>query len=270
MKRLVSAFLFCFSLPSLLAAQSLSIEALHPQFEFRTSDPAKPSKPSTLSSAWFVTVALPLYKNIQFVGQLPFAFGELKDNPVPTKDETLGNPAFGLRFDHENLAIDVGVRLPLAKNSFAGFMGALADIDRQEAFVQDILPLYGVIKTKISAGKFSVRPYGGATFTIRIERDRLTYDYLRNVFRSRLNDGELFVLYGGEGGFDLGKFYVGGAYSARTWATSGNSFGTSSVNQVALRAKYDFGKVVPGAIFRLPLDDILLDYMLGVYCTFSL
>lgn len=269
MKRFVSVISILLLLPALAAAQSLSIEALHPQFEFRSSDPT-PSEPSTLTSAWFVTVALPIYKNVQFIGQLPFAFGKLDENPVRTKGETIGNPAFGLRFDHENLTIDVGARLPLAKNGFASFIGALADIDRQEAFVPDLLPLYGTIKTKISVGSFSVRPYGGATFNIAVEHDRLNYDYLRSVFRSRANDGELFVLYGGEGGFEVGKLYLGGAYSARTWVSSGKSFGTSSVNQLTFRAKLNFAKVTPGAIFRLPVDDILLDYMVGVNCNFSL
>jgi hypothetical protein len=266
MKRLMSVCLVLFALSSLLSAQSLSIEVLRPQFEFATSDPSKPSEPSAFTTAWFVTVALPIYKNIHFVGQVPFAFGKLDENPVRTKDETIGNPAFGLRFDHENLAVEVGARLPLAKPSFAGFMGALADIDRQEAFLPDVLPLYGMIKTKLSIGKFSVRPYGGATFTIAVDHDELDLDYLRSLFRSRANDGELFVLYGGEGGFDLGKFYLGGAYTARTWVSSGVSFGTSSINQASFRAKLNFGKVTPGAIFRLPIDDILLDYTFGVYC----
>jgi hypothetical protein len=269
MKRFVSALLMFLVLPALLPAQSLNIEVLRPQFKFRTSDPNKPSEPSTFTTAWFATLALPIYKNVHFVGQVPFASGKLDENPVTTKGSTIGNPAFGLRFDHQNLFIDVGLRLPFAKNGFAGFIGAIADIDRQEAFVPDLLPLYGMIRTKISVSKFSVRPYGGATFNIRVERDKLGVDYLRSVFRARANDGELFVLYGGEGGFDLGKFYVGGAYSARTWVSSGVSFGTSSINQVTVRAKYDFGKVIPGALFRFPVDDILLDSVLGFYCAFE-
>jgi hypothetical protein len=264
MKRLVSVLIVLGLLPSFAPAQSLSIEVLRPQFEFGGGEP------STFTTAWFATLSLPIYKRLHFVGQLPFAFGKLETNPVPTKDETIGNPGFGLRFDHENLTIDVGARLPLAKTGFAGFMGSLADIDRQEAFIPDILPFYGTIKTKISVGKLNLKPYGGATFNIRVERDRLNFDYLRSVFRSRANDGELFILYGGEGGFDIGKLYFGAAYNARTWVTSGNSFGTSSINQVSLRAKLDFGNVVPGAIFRFPLDDILLDSVLGLYCTFSL
>jgi len=269
MKRTVSILLALLVLPSLLGAQSLTLEVLRPQFKFRTSNTTKASEPSTLTTAWFATLTLPIYKNIQFVGQVPFAGGKLVDNPVDTKGSTIGNPAFGLRFDHQNLFIDVGLRLPLAKNGFAGFIGAIADIDRQEAFVPDLLPLYGMIKTKISISKFSVRPYGGATFNIRVERDKLGVDYLRSVFRARANDGELFVVYGGEGGFDLGQFYVGGTYSARTWVSSGVSFGTGSINQISIRAQYDFGKVIPGAIFRFPVDDILLDSVFGLHCAFA-
>ena len=272
MKRTVSVFLVLLVLPALLGAQSLTLEVLRPQFKFRASNPT-PSETSTFTTAWFATLALPIYKNVYFVGQLPFAGGKLDENPVTTKGHTIGNPAFGLRFDHNNLFIDVGLRLPFAKNGFGGFVGAIADIDRQEAFVPDLVPLYGMIKTKISISKFSIRPYGGATFNIRVERDKLSGEYfrnyLRNVFSARANDGELFVLYGGEGGFDLGKFYIGGAYSARTWVSSGVSFGTGSINQVSLRAQYDFGQITPGAIFRFPVDDILLDSVLGLHCAFE-
>ena len=269
MKRFVSVWFTVLALPALVSAQSLNLEVLRPQFKFKTSNPTNPSEPSTFTMAWFATLTLPIYKNVHFVAQLPYAGGKLDENPVTTKGHTIGNPAFGLRFDHNNLFIDLGLRLPLAKNGFGGFIGAIADIDRQEAFVPDLMPLYGTIRTKLSISKFSLRPYGGATFNIRVERDKLGVDYLRSVFRARANDGELFVLYGGEGGFDLGKFYVGGAYSARTWVSSGVSFGTSSINQVSLRAKYDFGKITPGAIFRFPVDDILLDSVLGLHCTFE-
>jgi hypothetical protein len=268
MKRLVSVCSVLILLPIFASAQSLSIEVLRPQFEFRTSDPNNPSEPSTFTTAWFVTIALPIYKNVHLIGQVPFAFGKLDENPVRTKDETIGNPAVGLRFDHENLVIDVGARAPIVKNGFAGFIGSMADIDRQEAFIQDLLPLYGMIKTKISVSKLSLKPYGGVSFIIRVERDKLGFDYLKSVFRARANDGELFVLYGGDAGFDLGKFYIGGAYHARTWATAGVSFGTSSINQVSIEAKYDFGKIVPGALYRFPIDDILLDYVLGINCKF--
>jgi hypothetical protein len=39
---------------------------------------------------------------------------------------------------------------------------------------------------------------------------------------------------------------------------------------MSLHAKYDFGKVTPGAIFRLPIDDIELDYVFNLYCTVKL
>ena len=268
MRRTVSVLLVLWVLPSLLGAQSLTLEVLRPQFKFRTSKPT-PSEPSTFTTAWFATLTLPIYKNVHFVGQLPYAGGKLDENPVTTKGHTIGNPAFGLRFDHNNLFIDVGLRLPFAKNGFGGFVGAIADIDRQEAFVPDLMPLYGMVKTKISISKFSIRPYGGATFNIRVERDKLGVDYLRSVFRARANDGELFVVYGGEGGFELGQFYIGGTYSARTWVSSGVSFGTGSINQVSLRAQYDFGQITPGAIFRFPVDDILLDSVFGLNCAFE-
>jgi hypothetical protein len=243
-------------LPSLVSAQSLKIEALRPQFKFSDGEP------TLLTSAWFVSVSVPIYKRLTFVGQLPFAFGKLKDATVPRKDETIGNPAIGLRFDHERLTIDIGARAPIVKNGFAGFIGALADIDRQEAFVPDILPLYGMIRTKIDAGNFSILPYGGVSFTLKTEHER--NEFFARVFKRRENDGELFLLYGAEGWLKFGVFNLGAAYSARTWATSGGTFSASSINQMSARVKLVFEKFSPGLLFRIPLDDILLDNVVGV------
>jgi hypothetical protein len=256
MKCLTGVIFVLILLPSLVSAQNLKIEALRPQFELNNG------KPTTLTSVWFVTVSVPVYKKITFVGQLPFAFAKLKDTSLPREDETIGNPAIGLRFDHERLTIDAGVRVPIVKNGFAGFVGALADIDRQEAFVPDILPLYGMIRTKIDVGRFSIIPYGGVSFTLKTEHER--NEFFARVFKRRENDGELFILYGAEGWVKFGVFNLGAAYSARTWATSGGAFSASSINQIGVQAKLVFEKFVPGVLFRFPLDDILLDYTAGI------
>lgn len=256
MKPLVSVIAGLILLPSVVLAQSISVEALHPQFKFADAEP------SVLTTAWFVTVSLPIFKQVKFVGQLPFAFGKLEDSRVPTKDETIGNPAVGLRFEHEHLTIDVMARAPIVKNGFAGFIGSLADIDRQEAFIPDILPLFGMIKTKIDVGKLSLHPYGGATFTLKTEHER--NEFFARVFRRRENDGELFALYGAEGWLQIQKLHLGAAYNARTWVSSGLSFGAGSINQLSFRAKLAFDNFEPEALFRLPLDDILLDYVVGL------
>jgi hypothetical protein len=256
-------------LPSLVSAQSLKIEALRPQFTFAGAEP------TFWTSAWFVTVAVPIHKRLHFVGQLPFAFGKLKDATVPTKGEAFGNPGLGLRFDHERLTIDVGARIPLVKNGiitdkgFASFVGTLADIDRQEAFVPDILPIYGMVRTKIDAGKLSIYPYGGVSLTVKLQSER--NDFFARVFRLREDDGELFVLYGADGWVELKPVYLGATFSGRTWTTSGGTFSASTINQISVRAKLVLEKVTPGLLFRLPLDkDILLDNVFGLNVEISL
>lgn len=274
MKNLMSVLIILMLLPALVGAQTLKIEAMRPQFEFANQQMVGgktiSSKPSLFTTAWFITLSVPLYKRINVIGQLPFAFGKLEDSSVPTKDETLGNPAIGLRFDHERLTIDVTARLPLAKNGFAGFMAAMADIDRQEAFIPDVLPIVGMIKSKIDITKFSVVPYAGVSLNYKFEHEAGKFDFFKNIYKVRENDGEMYVLYGAEGWLQFGLFHLGAAYNARTWVTSGGTFSQSSVNQVSACAKLDFGKIVPGAVFRMPLDDILLDHVIGINCEFIL
>ncbi len=263
MKSLVSVLIVLLLLPSYLQAQNLKIEAMHPQFKFADGEP------STLTSAWFVTIAVPIYERLNLVGQLPFAFGELEGGSVPTSDETIGNPALGLRFDHKRLTIDVGLRVPLVKTGFAGFIGALADIDRQEAFIPDIVPFYGMIRSQIDVGKFSIIPYGGATFMVITDHQEEFFDYVEEIFDINLNDGELYLLYGGEGWWELKPLYLGAAFNGRGWVSSGGAVSKSTTNQISLGAKMVFEQFSPGLLYRFPLDDILLDRLFGISCEFN-
>lgn len=263
MKRMVCSLFVLLALPALLGAQSLKIEALHPQFQFGAG--TNVAEPTTLTSAWFVTVAVPVLGNLNFVGQLPFATGKLEGGPVPVEDNTIGNPAVGLRFQHERLNIDVALRLPLAQTGFAGFVGSIADIDRQEAFIPNIVPLTGMIRTKIDVSKFNVQPYGGVSFNIKTSDEQNTFDVIREAYNKlRLNDGELHVLYGAEGWLELQKLHVGATFTGRTWVSSGGNFSESSIHQIAFRAKLVFDHFVPSAMFKLPLDDLILDNVLGL------
>lgn len=259
MKKFAAVFTLLLLLPLLLPAQTIKVEAMRPQFKFGDGEP------STFTSAWFVTVTVPVIKDgVSFIGQLPFAFGKLEDSKIPTKGETLGNPGFGLHFGGQNHAIEVMLRVPVVKYGFAGFIGSIADFDRQEAFIPDLIPLTGKIKTKLSISKFSVQPYGGVSFNIKTEQKQ--NQFFRTVFNKlRENDGELHVLYGADGWFDFQPLYVGASFTGRGWVSSGGNFNESVVNQAAVRAKLVFEKFSPGAYFRVPLDDLLLDNVIGLY-----
>jgi hypothetical protein len=246
----------CLLLPGLAMAQSLTVEAVHPQFKYG------PAKPTAATSAWFVTVTLPVWQGVSLVGQLPFAHGKLKDSTPPTKGETIGNPAIGLRFDREHLFIEAVARLPIVENGFAGFVGAVADIDRQEAFIPDIVALVGTIRPKIGTSRFSVVPYGGVSFNIKTQRG--SNEFFKRVFKLRENDGELFVLYGGEAWLGISKLRLGGAFNGRAWISSGAGFARSTIHQVAGHVKLAFEHFAPSVFVRIPLDDILLDYSIGL------
>ncbi len=261
MKKCLRSLVALWALPALVWAQSVKIEALRPQFDFGAK-----AEPSTLTSAWFVTVAFPVLGDLNLVGQLPFAFGKLEGGTVPVTDETLGNPAVGLRFQNERLNIDVSLRLPLAKTGFAGFVGSIADLDRQEAFIPNVVPLTGMIRTKIDVSKFNLQPYGGVSFNIKTSSEQNAFDVLKEAYsKLRLNDGELHVLYGAEGWLEIQKLHVGANFSGRVWASSGGNFGESSIHQIAFRAKLVFEHFVPGALFKLPFDtDLILDNVIGL------
>lgn len=264
MKKCLRCLIALTMLPSWLWAQSLKIEALRPRFQFGKQG-STTAEPSTLTTAWFVTVAVPVVGNLNFVGQLPFAFGKLEGGTPEVSDETLGNPAVGLRFQHERLNLDVSLRVPLAKNGFAGFVGSIADFDRQEAFIPDLVPLSGMIRTKVDVSKFNLQPYGGVSFNIKTSSDRRTYDIFKEAYKKlRVNDGELHVLYGAEGWFEIQKLHVGATFSGRTWVSSGGNFAESSIHQIAFRAKLVFDHFVPGALFKLPFDDLILDNVFGL------
>ncbi len=263
MKRVLHGLVALLALPALVWAQSVKIEALRPQFKFGTS-----AEPSTFTSAWFVTVAVPVFGKVNFVGQLPFAFGKLEGGAVPITDETLGNPAVGLRFQHERLNIDVGLRLPLSKTGFASFVGSIADFDRQEAFIPNLVPLYGTIRTRIDVSKFNLQPYGGVSFNIKTESEQNAFDAVSEAYNKlRVNDGELHVLYGAEGWFEIQKLHVGATFSGRGWISSGGKFSESTIHQVSFQAKLVFDHFVPGALFKLPFDKfdrLILDNVFGL------
>lgn len=247
-------------LPAMASAQSLKLEVLKPQFDFADGEP------STFTTAWFVTVDLPVWGKLNLVGQLPFATGKLEGGSVPTEDETIGNPAVGLRFKHEQLDIEVSLRLPLAKEgSFAGFVGSIADFDRQEAFISDLVPLAGMIRSKIDISKFNIRPYGGVTLNVVTDTKVTDEDFAEEIFNKlKQNSFEMHVLYGAEGWWVPGKFNLGAAFNGRVWPTSGGNFEESAVHQMTFRATYQFGKFTPGVKWRVPFDDLILDYVIGI------
>jgi hypothetical protein len=255
MKRLLSFFALSL-LPVMAMAQSITIEALHPQFKFAGA------KPTTLTSAWFLTVDLPVWQGVSFVGQLPFAYGKLKDSTPPTKDETIGNPAFGLRFQREHIILEAVMRIPIVENGFAGFIGSLADIDRQESFVPDIVALVGMIKPKVGGSTFSVHPYGGLSFNVKAEQESNLFT--STIYKLRENDGEMYLLYGGEAQLGLSKLQLNGAFNGRAWLSSGAGFAKSTIHQITAQARLAFEHISPGVLVRVPLDDILLDYTVGL------
>ena len=151
MKTRAGALLLMVLLPTFALSQQFKIEAQRPEFNFAGGEP------SFLTAGWFISADIPLPAGFSIIGDLPFAFGKLEGGSVPTEGSTIGNIGAGLRFHSKALTIDAYLRVPLVENGFAGFVGFVSDLDRQEAFVPNIIPLIGTIRTDITAGKFTIR-----------------------------------------------------------------------------------------------------------------
>jgi len=259
-KNVFAIVLIIYSAPAIGFAQRLQIEALRPEFEFAGATPA------FLTAAMFASIEFPLASDIALVGDIPFAFGELKDASVPTKDQSLGNIGFGVRFLRDNFSVEAAMRLPLAKNNFAAFAGTMADIDRQEAFIPKILPLYGMIRYHADQNRFTLVPYAGVSLNFKTKSGAEGIYEL--IYGLKNQDIELFMLYGLEGWWKPGRVHLGATYSGRLWISSGGSFSESLIHQLALRAKARFGNIAPGVLFRLPINNIKLDWAIGLNCEF--
>lgn len=259
-KNVFALVLIIFSAPTLGFSQRLKIEALRPEFEFAGASP------TFFTAAMFVSVEYPLAGDISLIGDIPFAFGELKDASVPTKDQSLGNIGAGVRLFRDNFTVEAAARLPLAKNNIAAFVGTMADIDRQEAFIPNILPLYGTIRYHADRNRFNLAPYAGVSLNFKTKSG--AEGIYEVIYGFKNEDIELFILYGLEGWWKPGLVHLGATYSGRLWVSSGGSFSESLIHQLALRAKANFGKIVPGVLFRLPINDLKLDWVLGLNCEF--
>lgn len=163
-----------------------------------------------------------------------------------------GNPYVGL--DAGNLERgfhgEFGFRVPVVKdNNTAARSGVLTDpVERMEAFVREILPLYMGVN-------FRHRSQNG--FAMRL---RLVPVFWIGVGSGNDDDTDIFALYSAQTWYESGKVGVGAGFSGRFIATGdADGFGERSLHQFGFFANYAFGSFLPGFQVRFPLDKDLRD-----------
>jgi hypothetical protein len=209
---------------------------------------------------WFLTGKLPLGdEGTSVVLELPYAHGEFGDEPFTDSEGSIGNPYVGLEYRPHptGLILEAGGRLPLASDEkFIPFIvGYYTDVERQEAFVPDQIPLrigFHYHHAPSDAGtpiSWDLRLVP-SVWIVTDDEDGL------------LEESEFFFGYGGLVRYEGETARVGGGITGRWNATNDNAdFGEASVHQLDLGADFLRGSVRPGIQVKLPLDDGLSNFV---------
>ncbi len=227
--------------------KSFSLEALRPSIEGGDF--------TALSSAWFVAAAVPVASRTRIVGEVPVAFGGVRRLE---SDVALGNIYLGVEFaGAPDVFLDVGVRLPLASDeNFGSLIGLAADpINRFEVFLPDVTTVVTALEYR------SIYP-SGAGFRLRVAP---------KVLIPTEGDAEVLANYGAAGGYFGDRGTITAGFSGLTLLTSdGGSFGERSLHRLELEGQLNLGRLRPGVVFHLPIDEDtrdLQDFTVGLTLT---
>ena len=186
-------------------------------------------------------------KNITFVADIPVAHGYLDDTTNLNGSEwAFGNPYIGAEFDipESPVYFQLGLRLPFAPydQGLAELAGAVSDLDRSEAFLAHVFPVYGAVNYEtVSDSKILFAVKAGLKLwfnndTLRVQSDpsvRFAYSVQTGYMDKNLN-----VIFSAVGRKDL----------------SSNAVVTDKINiiQYGLSLVVPYKKIRPGLSFRFP------------------
>jgi hypothetical protein len=241
-----------------LAAQSLWLvpdgrrvlfaEILHPDFDGPGDD--------LLTTAWFFTGRIGLAERVTLHVEVPVAHVEVEGSFLSDGSESvIGNPYVGGLFRFPGFAgwAEVGVRLPIGGANPASLVGLIADIDRLDAWVDEVLPVKALLGRRwtYSSGAFAeVR--GGPLLLLDIGEGDRTDGFLNASVLTGLDRPGFLVALGVSG---TGALTGGGNFEERTLFQGGGL--------VEIRV----GRFRPGVSLVLPIDSQLrnsIDLVLGV------
>lgn len=198
---------------------------------------------------------------------LPVSHVSADDTDISETD--IGNPYVGVGFMNadKEVAVDIGIRLPLAPNFDASNPTANAGL------------LTGVLVENYNIGKFAPE-----TFSIT---SQVKYRY-QNASGLILNvgggpdvtfppddaDAEFFLNYHTQLLYGVEDFRIGAGFTGLLIVSEEDlSFGDRTIHDLGILSAYDFGAMEAGAYLRVPLDDDIsdqLNFVLGLNLLFSL
>ncbi|MFQ5823225.1 MAG: hypothetical protein ACE5JB_04140 [bacterium] len=234
--------------------QTFALEILKPDFDGANNT-------TLLTSTLFFSVRWPLAEELIFVGELPFAHGEL-ESPESSSEDKLGNPYLGLEIKSEDSRtfLELGLRLPIVSSSnFATFVGSYSDWDRFEAFTSDIVTIMGIVNFRQkNPSNFFLRLRGGPSILFDTEGEE---------------DPILYTVFSGQLGHESEEFTIEGGLTGRLVVSGEGNLGERTFLQLGIAASVGLGQVRPGVHFRLPIEDDLnevIDFVLGFNLGFQI
>ena len=220
------------------------------------------------SSAWFLSGSVPVAEAATFVVELPLAYGALDGGRFGggESDFSIGDPYLGaiLGAPGSDLTGELGVRVPLAsEDNLGSAVGILSDpVDRMEAFLPKVVSFSGTLNYGHTTPEgFAVGLRLGPRVWLRTESD----------FQ---DTAELFAVYGLQAGYrgERGRLMVG--LDGRAIITESDlSLGERTLHELAVGGALRLGRVEPGLVVRLPLDQDLselIDYGVELQMTMPL
>lgn len=214
------------------------------------------SFPSTL---WFVSGRIPLTSEIRAVADVPFAHSRMSfEGGARESSSVLGNPYLGLEYARGALLVETGARMPLNtidSESFADVIGLLGDIQRSEAFTDEVVPVSGAVAYEHGLPRgASVRGRAGIVGLFATGDEE---------------DNDALIDYGVLGTYPVGPARLGLGFYGRWIATEDEGdFQDNSIHHLALSGDVQFRRVRPGISVRVPVDkayDDILNSTIGLY-----
>lgn len=233
-----------------LAPRGVSLALLRPSFDGGGT--------STLTTINEVGVRWSI-GSLVLVGDLPFV--NAKVDGASSGALLIGNPFLGIASDPAAKFIgEFGVRLPVAsisslERSYAAFVGLIGDFMDLEAYTEDLLTIRGTVGYRYrSPSNYGLRVAVRPAYMVPVG--------------SASGDGELFLDYGIQGGYESERASYGIVFNGRALVTeSGGSIGDRTVHEMGVGGSMTFGQFRPGVIIRVPVDSDLsqaLNYSVGV------
>ena len=219
------------------------------------------------SSVWCFTARLPVDEKLHWLMEAGFVLFD-RDYTDPynfhAEDQNVFmNPFLGVEFLDLNRRwfVQAGLRLPIIseESPMGKQYGMMADVDRMEAFTDDLIPVRLRLGNRLRDGSVTLHTYFGPSiwFFTGSETDA---------------DTEIWLDYGGHIWVSSELARIAGGFVGRYWLTADEgSFNERTLHQFDFTANFGRGRVRPGFRLKVPLDDdwesIGLKYVWGLHLT---